>query len=159
MYSQNSTDAGNMVFLGNLPPTVSHEILYPIVSKYGRVVDLYIYPNPDSGALEALVEFQSAVRCSCFASHSISNSLFKDIVRKFVLNGAIKIADEEVLPERCRPKEEEWNYSKEEVKDTVYVSNLTGTMNKMELRDLFGQVRIAKQGLLELILTTYPLVW
>jgi hypothetical protein len=58
-----------MVFFSNLPPSVSHEQLHSIVSKYGRVFDLNIYPNPESGVLEALVEFQSAVRY--FATTSI----------------------------------------------------------------------------------------
>lgn len=61
-------------------------------------------------------------------------------MRKFVLDGAFKIGDVEILPQRCRPTELEWNYSNDEVKDTVYVSNLTDSTNKIELRQLFGQV-------------------
>lgn len=117
-----NADAGNMAFLGNLPGSASLDSLLPLVSNYGKIVDLFLYPNTESGQLEALVEFQSA-----------------EAVRKFVLDGAIIIGEQNVFPKRCRPEQLEWSYSGEEVKDTVYVSNLTAHVNKIELRDLFGQ--------------------
>lgn len=111
-----------MVFLSNLPSSIHHDLLLPYVKKYGIIVDLYIYPN-DSGILEALVEFAKA-----------------DSVRRFVLDGPFKISDVVIVPQRCRPETLKWKFGNSESRDTVYVSNLPGDVNKILIRQIFAEV-------------------
>lgn len=112
-----------MVFLQNLSSLASFDNLYPIVEKYGRIIDLHIYPHPDTGELEGFVEFESA-----------------DPVRKFVLDGEFELAGQKVKPQRCRPEELRWSFGDTESKNTVYVSNLHLDCNKIVLRNIFAEV-------------------
>jgi hypothetical protein len=61
-----NANAGQMVFLGDLPSIATADLLLLTVSNYGEIIDLHIYPNEDTGVLEALVEFSNSV---CFSSN------------------------------------------------------------------------------------------
>ncbi|KAJ3373752.1 Splicing factor [Kappamyces sp. JEL0680] len=115
------TNAGHMVFLGNLPSTATQDQLYHKVQAYGKVLDVHLYPNAETGVLEALVEFSNV-----------------ESVIKFVLDGPFQLNEEEVVPQRCRPETEQWNFTYTERKDTIYVSNLPGDCDKILLRQTFG---------------------
>lgn len=113
-----------MVFLSNLPMSASRDSLNSHCKDYGRVLDIILYPNENSGEIEAFVEFQKV-----------------EVVRKFVLDGPFVLHDAQVFPQRCRPENLTWSYDNEEKKNTVYVKNLPGAneIDKMMIRDHFNQ--------------------
>ena len=119
-----SANAGNMVFLSNLPTSTTREILLNRFKTYARVLDVYMYPNEQSGEIEALIEFQKA-----------------EDVRKLVLAGPFLLNETQITPQRCRPETLTWSYDNEEKKNTIYVKNLPGTavVDKIMIRDHFCQ--------------------
>ncbi|KAJ2996767.1 Squamous cell carcinoma antigen recognized by T-cells 3 [Globomyces sp. JEL0801] len=114
-------NAGVMVYFGNLSGSITQTMLQDAFKKYGRIIDLYLQPNPESGVLEGFMEFQKA-----------------ESIRRLVLDGPVHIGEVEVVPQRCRPSKMKWNFKDIEMKNTVYVSNLPESANKIKLREHFS---------------------
>jgi RNA recognition motif-containing protein len=113
-------NAGQMIFLGDLPSNATIGHLLTLFKPYGRIIDCYIEPN-DEGVLQGYVEFQNI-----------------DSVRKAVLGGEVTIGDYSIKPNRCRPAIMKWGFKNVERKDTIYISNLSSLCDKMILRNRFG---------------------
>jgi tetratricopeptide (TPR) repeat protein len=116
------TNAGQMIFLGDLPFSATVDQLLGTYKRYGRITDCYIEPN-EEGILEGYLEFQTT-----------------DSVRRAVLAGEVTMGETVIKPVRCRPRIMKWGFRNEERRDTVYVSNLSPTCDKMMIRQLFGQI-------------------
>ena len=110
-----------MIFMEHLPANITEQWIANTFSQYGRVVDYVLQPNPESGELEAYVEFLEA-----------------EPVRKIALQGEIDHHGIQVYPQRCRPAEKVWHFKQEEQKRVIYVSNLPNTIDKRKLRELFS---------------------
>jgi RNA recognition motif-containing protein len=115
-------NAGQMIFLDKLPSYTSIDHLLTLYKPYGRIIDCYIEPNEDC-ELQGFVEFQNT-----------------DAMRKAVLAGSVTIGDVQIKPNRCRPAIMKWGFDNQEKRDTVYISNLSPSCDKMVLRSMFGGV-------------------
>ena len=75
--------------------------------------------------MEALIEFQDA-----------------DQVRLAASKGPKSLADSDIQILRCRPSQEVWNFEAKEEKSKIYVSNLSTTIEKRNLRVAFEKVPV-----------------
>ncbi|KAI8922464.1 hypothetical protein DFJ77DRAFT_25877 [Powellomyces hirtus] len=118
----NSKVGGNMLYITNLSTSVQQQHLSDLFAKCGRIVDLYMQPNPETGALEAYVELAEVNR-----------------VRDAVSLDGTKIGGEAIRVMRCKPASTLWNFNGAEEKNKIYVSNLPVDIKKPALREIFSK--------------------
>ncbi|KAJ3057547.1 Splicing factor [Rhizophlyctis rosea] len=116
------SNAGNMVYVTNLSPRVNEKHIRAVFSECGKISDVLLKPNEESGELEALVEFQNV--------HE---------VRKAVSKTGVDIEGQEVVVVRCRPEVDQWKFSTDQEESKIYVNNLSGNVQKSLLREAFSQ--------------------
>ena len=66
--------------------------------------------------------------------------LWKDSVRKAILNGPVELGGHLIRMERCRPSELVWHFQSNEEQNKIYVSNLPPKIEKQQLREIFSEV-------------------
>ncbi|KAJ3320171.1 Splicing factor [Boothiomyces sp. JEL0866] len=116
-----SKNAGSMIYFGNLESHITDTDIISTFKRFGKIVDFYMMPNPENGALEAFLEYRDP-----------------QSVRDVISDGEFEIAGITLTPQRCRPAEMKWKFKNDEEKDTVYVSNLSSNIDKIILRRHFG---------------------
>ncbi|KAJ3013684.1 Splicing factor [Thoreauomyces humboldtii] len=114
--------AGLMVYVTNLSARVDQADVRKAFESCGRIVDLYVQPNSETGALEAYVEFTDATQ-----------------VRKAAALDGTVIADQPVKVLRCKPEEGAWEFKETEEKNKIYVSHLPVKIEKSTLREIFAK--------------------
>ncbi|KAH6578379.1 hypothetical protein BASA61_000371 [Batrachochytrium salamandrivorans] len=114
--------AGNMVYLPQLSQHTNESSLRRQFGKYGRIVDLCLQPNEESGELEAFIEMANA-----------------EVVRNIVLNGPTQINDCLITPCRCRPSQMVWDFKLQEERTKIYISELSPFIEKQHLRRVFSE--------------------
>ncbi|KAH6560014.1 hypothetical protein BASA62_000289 [Batrachochytrium salamandrivorans] len=118
----NNSMAGNMVYLPQLSQHTNESSLRRQFGKYGRIVDLCLQPNEESGELEAFIEMANA-----------------EVVRNIVLNGPTQINDCLITPCRCRPSQMVWDFKLQEERTKIYISELSPFVEKQHLRRVFSE--------------------
>ncbi|KAJ3040739.1 Splicing factor [Rhizophlyctis rosea] len=119
----NNSMAGNIVYVTNLASRVDETQLRNLFDECGKIIDVVLQPNADTGELEASVEFQNVHEVRAAAGKS-----------------GTELEGQPISVVRCRPAQSMWHFSKDEMEENkVYVSNLTANIQKSVLRDAFSQ--------------------
>lgn len=93
--------------------------------QFGKITDLVMQPNGETGVLEAYIEFENA-----------------DQVRAVAAKGPRSLVGSDIRLLRCRPSQELWNFQAEEEPRKIYVSNLSTLVEKKTLREAFSVVNL-----------------
>ncbi|KND03481.1 uncharacterized protein SPPG_00965 [Spizellomyces punctatus DAOM BR117] len=112
--------AGSILYVTNLSPRTTELDLQNLFAQCGKVVDLILKPNEETGELEAYVEFSKAVE-----------------VRKGAALNGTDLNDSQIKVVRCRPAESIWHFADAKEINKIYVSNLPVNVEKKVLRVAF----------------------
>ncbi|KAI8910352.1 hypothetical protein EDD86DRAFT_265959 [Gorgonomyces haynaldii] len=112
-----NSNAGCMIYLCPLDSRIDQDKLQQAFQVFGRIIDIILQPNEESGELEAFIEYTEPI----------------------VDHGPVAIGELQLTPIRCKPNEHLWKFKTTRQENVLFVSQLSSQINKQDLRLAFAK--------------------
>ncbi|KAI9197256.1 uncharacterized protein BJ171DRAFT_520386 [Polychytrium aggregatum] len=121
--------AGNMVCCSGYQGEWTEAQLEEHFSEHGHIKDIIPIVDPDTNEPETLIEFYDVASCrSASAEHEV-----------LIAPGKVM----KVL--RCIPLQRTWNFVDVDIKNKIFIKNLSQSMRQRTLREIFSQFGAVKE--------------